>query len=83
MRLKPSWSLRSISACAEETVEGHHALAGDRVDLRVRGGDDECGRGLRLAGGRSPRARRRRSSPSALCTSTGSISACAEETYEQ
>ncbi len=71
---------RSISACAEETRRTTPETRPSRVDLRVRGGDAGFRTTCDKCGGRSPRARRRRSSNTRAYTPTGSISACAEET---
>ena len=70
----------SISACAEETRRCSCCTVTGRVDLRVRGGDEDVGRIKDATCGRSPRARRRRGSAVDHGELAGSISACAEET---
>ena len=73
-------AFRSISACAEETVNRDGDCHNFGVDLRVRGGDTYALTGITCTSGRSPRARRRRHQTEGGWIGERSISACAEET---
>ena len=70
----------SIPACAGETAGQGCTLHRKRVDPRVRGGDTTSPAAIDLTGGRSPRARGRRTSTASPPATGRSIPACAGET---
>ena len=73
-------SVRSIPACAGETVDGQTLSLAMRVDPRVRGGDRSTKSGCKRSSGRSPRARGRQPSVFIWSSPERSIPACAGET---
>ena len=72
--------IRSIPACAGETLTALPSCRHDRVDPRVRGGDSGQTDKGQYRSGRSPRARGRQWPRMTTARRSGSIPACAGET---
>ena len=72
--------VRSIPACAGETITAYAYNAALQVDPRVRGGDSSSHISKILEQGRSPRARGRHTRGRYELARLGSIPACAGET---